>query len=363
MKIVFAIKTLEHSVGGAERITSCLANAFHDKGHQVTLLSFDTLNSAGFYPLNKGINRAYVPACDTSKKTSILEIPKLLYGLRKTITDLKPDVVVAVMHSMFVPLQLSLLGTGIRVIFSEHTVPKYYKNKPIEFAALVTVGLLADRITVASDSIKCLYPRVLQRAMAIIPNPVFSSSIRADVLAPDSKKTILSVGRLDPLKDHAILIDAFAQLAHKHPDWDLKIIGEGPERKKLEARIKSYNLQDRVFLPGTAKDIGSFYGQAQLFVMPSRYESFGLATAEAMTHALPIIGFFDCSGTNDLISHGNNGTLVPNRNADSLSQALSTLMSDANLRQKYSDSSYEIAKKFDSLHIMNKWEELIKASS
>jgi len=362
MKIIFAIKTLEHSVGGAERITSCLANALHDKGHDITVLSFDNDNVPGFYPLNVGINRAYVPAADTSQKTSFKEIPKLLRGLRKTITDLKPDIVIAVMHSMFVPLQLALLGTGIKVIFSEHTVPKYYKNKRIEFAALVSVGLLAKRITIASDSIKSLYPRILQRAMTVIPNPVFSTSRRADVVAASSRKTLLSVGRLDPLKDHNILIDAFAKIAATYPDWDLKIIGEGPERANLERLIHLHNLQDRIFLPGTTKDIGSFYEKSQLFVMPSRYESFGLATAEAMTHALPIVGFADCSGTNDLISHEHNGTLVTSRCADALSEALSQLMKDPPMRQKYAECSLEIAQKFDSLQIVNQWEELIEIS-
>lgn len=359
MKIVFAIKTLEHSVGGAERITSCLANALHDKGHDVTVLSFDTKNSAGFYPLNAGIGRAYVPACDTSQKTSIKEIPKLLLGLRKIVVDLKPDVVVAVMHSMFVPLQLALLGTGIKVIFSEHTVPKYYKNKRIEFAALTLTALLADGITIASHTVKSLYPAILQPKMTVVPNPVFSSFKRADVVAENAPKTILSVGRLDPMKDHSILIEAFAMMAETHKDWNLKIVGEGPERARLEKLISSHNLQSRIHLPGTMKDIDQAYEAAQIFVMPSRYESFGLVTAEAITHTLPVIGFSDCSGTNELVDHEKNGILVKDRSAEALRDALLPLMNSADMRQQYSDESLVRSRRFDFVSIIGQWEALI----
>src|SRR5690606_11954559 len=110
---------------------------------------------------------------------------------------------------------------------------------------------------------------------------------------------------------HVTLIDAFADIYDKYPEWDLKIIGEGPLRPTLEEQIRRLGLEDRVSLPGATQSIGSEYRNADLFVLPSRYESFGLATAEAMGYGLAAIGFADCPGTNELIQDGINGKLAP----------------------------------------------------
>lgn len=363
MKIIFAIKTLEHSVGGAERITSCLANAMHERGHTVSILSFDPENAKGFYSIHDNIKRLFVPAYNSAQKTKISELPHLVRGLRKSIVDEKPDIVIAVMHSMFIPLQLALLGTGIKVIFSEHTVPKYYSGKRLEFIALTMIGLLAKRVTIASEAVKSLYPLLLQWKMTVIPNPVFSNFGKADVIGSKERKTILTVGRLDPDKDHKILIDAFALLQSEYPEWDLKIVGEGPERANLEHEIKHKQLQNRVTLPGTIRNICEAYQDAQLFVMPSRYESFGLVTAEAMTHALPVIGFADCSGTNDLVSDGETGILVGTRSATALKEALQNLMNDPEKRLRFSENGQNKSRIYDQNHIVGEWEKLILRSA
>lgn len=359
MKILFAIKTLENSIGGAERVTADLANGLSSRGHEVSVLTFDRSGSKSFYPLNDRIRRLYVSANDTSQKTRFTEVPALLLRLRKTIMRQNPDVVVAAMHSMFVPLQLALIGTGIRVIFSEHTVPAHYKGKRLEFAALVAVGLLADQITVASPSHPPLYPAILRPKMKAVTNPVSSSFVQADVISADKPKTILNVGRLDALKDQAVLIDAFALIAQQFPDWTLTIIGEGIERRQLEGRIANHHIADRVSLPGALADINPAYEQAQLFVMPSRYESFGLVTAEAITHGLPVIGFADCTGTNELIIDGKNGFLLKERSPQALADALSQLMRSEELRLKFAQGSKDEAQRFNRDEVLSQWELVI----
>jgi glycosyltransferase involved in cell wall biosynthesis len=139
---------------------------------------------------------------------------------------------------------------------------------------------------------------------------------------------LLAVGRLAAQKDHATLIDAFAQIADSLPDWDLRIVGEGELRATLEAAVARHALDARVQLPGNIKDISREYLSAQLFVMPSLYESQGLATEEALAHGLPAVGFADCPGTNTLIKPGCNGVLVdPGRDrARSLAATLRQLM-------------------------------------
>ena len=94
------------------------------------------------------------------------------------------------------------------------------------------------------------------------------------------------------------------------PDWDLRIVGEGSLKNELNKKIISLNLSDRVFITDFTKKIESEYIRADLFVVSSIYESFGLVTAEAMSFGLPCLGFDDCPGTNDLIIHKKTGILV-----------------------------------------------------
>jgi glycosyltransferase involved in cell wall biosynthesis len=121
-------------------------------------------------------------------------------------------------------------------------------------------------------------------------------------------------------------------------------------------------MSERVMMPGVMVNIGEAYQSAQAFVISSRYEAFGLVTAEAMSYGLPVIGFADCPGTNEIIINGLNGILVEpdDDRVISLAQALSTLLSNQDLRQKFGSAGRQsILTYFSSRQICNKWEELL----
>jgi glycosyltransferase involved in cell wall biosynthesis len=114
-------------------------------------------------------------------------------------------------------------------------------------------------------------------------------------------------------------------------------------------------------MPGVSKNISEEYTAAHLFVLPSRYESLGLTTAEAMAHGLPAIGFDDCPGTRWLIRPGVNGELATgsgNRPA-ALAAALQPLMKDGDLRARLSMRSLEVSKQFGLKDVLDLWERLI----
>jgi glycosyltransferase involved in cell wall biosynthesis len=172
---------------------------------------------------------------------------------------------------------------------------------------------------------------------------------------------VLNVGRLAEQKDQRTLIKAFAELASDHPDWTLRIVGQGPLRSELEKMIAALGLGRRVELAGIIEDMESEYASAQLFAMPSRYESFGLATAEALSAGIPSIGFADCPGTNELIEHDVNGLLVggPDRVA-ALAAGLNALMSSAQLRQRMGEAGPASVRSFAINAIGARWEALLK---
>jgi len=355
IRAVFAIKTIVHSVGGAERMAAALTGALARSGMDIHLLTMDRPEEQPFFPVDPAVKRHFASTDNTARKTGFLEYPALLWRLRQQVTALRPDIVIAFMHSMFVPLQCALLGTGVKVVLSEHTAPAYYKARFIEFMLLRFFSLFVTSITIVSESIRALYPYEMRRKMVILPDPVISDFAAAD----ENSKTILSVGRLNKDKDHAVLIDAFALLPQEFGEWDLKIYGEGPERETLENLIAAHGLAGRVTLPGVTTAMDRVYTDAQLFVLPSRYESFGLATAEAMSHALPVIGFADCSGTNDLIQNEHNGLLVAKRSAADFAAALRTLLTAPHIRRLYGENGQQDAQKYSLENVASAWKSTI----
>jgi glycosyltransferase involved in cell wall biosynthesis len=253
------------------------------------------------------------------------------------------------------------VATGIPAIGSAHSVYRHYRDRPIDRLALRIAAVLLRKLTAISERMRSGFPRFIAKKMVIIANPTLAHGGLADV-AGGGHKTVLCVGRLGPEKDHATLISAFAQLAARFPDWRLRIVGEGALRHDLQRLVDSLALGDRIELAGVVRQIGDEYAAAQLFVLPSRYESFGLVTAEAMVHGLPVLAFADCDGAREIVHHGVNGLLVGgsgDRTAN-LAEAMARLMDSPDERQRLGDAGR--GAKFDSIEsIVNDWEALLGA--
>lgn len=356
MRILFCIKTLSAAKGGAERVLTDIVNGLSARGHEVHVLTFDPPHAPPFYPLSDGVIKHFIGLGDVGARTSLKELWARVRSLRRILQTLRPDVAVGFMHSMFVPLSFAALGTVVPVIASEHIVPQHYNNKRLEFALLIAAGLLARRVTVLSDSVRAAYPKILRSRMVVMPNPVHIPPELPERPA-SQRRVILNVGRLDPQKDQITLIAAFALLAADYPDWDLHIIGEGVLRPELERAIAQENLEARIILRGSVSDIASAYSGADIFAMPSLYESFGLATAEAMAHGLPVVGFADCMGTNELVANAKTGLLVTGETrATALRGGLITLMDNAYLRAQMGAAAREFIQKFSLSTILDGWE-------
>ena len=133
----------------------------------------------------------------------------------------------------------------------------------------------------------------------VIPNPVVwplpqdKPIVEPQAWVAPDRKALLAVGRLGPEKGFDLLLDAFAGVVKNFPDWDLVILGEGPEREALEAKRAVLGLEGLVFMPGRVGNVGAWYERADLYVMTSRYEGFPNTLAEALAHGLPAVSI-DC---------------------------------------------------------------------
>lgn len=362
MKILFTIKALDDVQGGAERVLADITSGLADKGHDVSVLNFDQPGGRPFYPLNTKVKRISLGIGNVKRKATFREVLLRMFALRRKAKEIRPDIVIAFMHSSFIPASFALVGTGIPIIASEHIVPQHYHSRKMEYFFLLLSKFFVKKITVLSVSIIQSYPRFLHSKMYAIPNPVHLAQASSYAAKESSgKRVILNVGRLTDQKDQETLIRAFAVLAPNFPDWHLRIIGEGELRDNLENTVSALKLNKRISLPGITSKIEKEYQAAHIFALPSHYESFGLATAEALAHGLPAVGFKSCQGTNELIIHRHNGLLVEDDSrVESLAAALKLLMSDEKLRNKLGKQGFKSIEKFHPDVVVNKWEKLIE---
>lgn len=362
MKLLFVIKALANKGGGAEKVLSFIANGLAARGHEVSVLTNDPVGSSPFYSFESTVIIHRVAIGSVHRRAGFMETVRRMASYRKAVAAERPDVVIAFMHSAYIPASVALLGRGVSVVACEHTGPEHYQRRPLQKLLLQLTPLTCDQITVVSEQVRASFGRWLRKSMVVLPNPVVIRNGSTPVAA-HTGRTILSVGRLGAEKGHSVLIEAFQRVSHTHPDWTLRIVGEGELRFDLERQVKAAGLVNQVFLPGAVSDVDSEYLRADLFVLPSVYESFGMATAEALLHGVPAIGFADCAGTNKLIVDGVNGRLVsgPNR-VDALAEVLDELMSDSAQRKSLSlPVAVGPVAKLGIDDVLDEWERLLAA--
>jgi len=364
LRLLFCIKGLNNPGGGAERVLADVASGLAERGHKVAVLTFDRPGGQPYYSLHASIERIELGLAPTNEASNLLITLRRMFVMRCKIRICSPDVVVGFMHSIFIPLSLSMLGTNFPLVGSEHIIYDHYRHLPLQKFLLLLSSSLITRITCTSTQALLSYPSAIRRKMVVIRNPVPTPTRgRADTFgSAQARKVLLSVGRLEAQKDHSVLVNAFAQIADKVPEWDLRIVGEGTLRAPLEAQILALGLANRVQLPGATRDVWQEYSSAQLFVMPSRYESFGLATAEALALGLPVVGFADCPGTNELVRPGENGVLVTpsGDRAGSLAAALLSLMEGEQLRVRLTAGSKAL-EEHRLERVLDRWEDILRS--
>ncbi len=187
----------------------------------------------------------------------------------------------------------------------------------------------------------------------IVPAPGTAPS---DGTAP----VIAAAGRLARGKRFDLLLEAFAKVAPKEPDWELRIYGGGKQKDRLETLIEELDLTGRAHLMGPHTPIEDEFARASLVVSASDAESFGMTLVEAMRCAVPVVST-DCPlGPAEIITDGVDGRLVPVDDPHALADAILDLVTDDALRRAMGRAALKSAHRYDPAPIVTRYEELFE---
>lgn len=170
--------------------------------------------------------------------------------------------------------------------------------------------------------------------------------------------TFLAVGRLVKVKNFADIIKAFALFNKKNKNWNLKIVGDGPEKDALLQLVYDYNLEKYIEICPSTSNVKEYYNNSKVYLMTSSWEGWGMVVTEAMQNGLAIISY-DIPSSREIFGNYNVGIIVKKGNIEELAESMINLSNNSDLFNEYSKNSIERAKMFDISVIGKKWEELI----
>lgn len=179
-----------------------------------------------------------------------------------------------------------------------------------------------------------------------------------------TQKHVIAVGRLDGQKGFNRLIDIWALVTKKHPDWILDIYGKGRDHKALQSQIDNYGISDTTVIHQPDQNIKDHYLNSSIFVMTSIYEGLPMTLLEANGLGLPSVCYdFPC-GPKDVIKDGINGFLIKDGDSNTFADKLLTLIENDNIRKLMGQEAYRMSERYSCKNIMREWvnlfNELIK---
>lgn len=327
--------------GGIERALSILSAHFVKRGHKVIYIA--CRRGEHFYELD--VNVVFVEPDflhTTSPIHKIFSYWNTICFIRKQLKQYKPDTILSFGDIINPVALLANWGLGCPIYISDRISPKqklsWFKRVAKKLTYPMATGLIAQTHQAAEYKRK-IFGNSLN--IAIIPNALRD----IETFTVEKKNQVIGVGRLSFEKGFDRLIRAFAQIK-THADWNLVLVGEGPQRRYLESLSKELQIGSRVVFLGIKKNVDYLLAESKIFVIPSRCEGFPNALCEAMANPLACISF-DSVPTENLITDGKDGIVVKDGDIDALSKAIIKLMDDRELRDKYAKNAYVIRERLD----------------
>lgn len=358
MRIALVVWGLRGS--GPGRMTLRLAQMWTARGERPAIVTVGP-GSGDFYDVPSGIERRALrplqgPERLLPTRVSATRELALVAGLRRVLAEVGPEVIVSHWCPVNVRVLLAARRLGVPVVVRDDRAPHESLGR--------TWSLLRRRLYPRAHAGVALNPGegrwlgglLRPGALEVIPQLV---DLPETLPERCEEPVVLAAGRLIAVKRFELLVEAFAATRVRRRGWRLRIVGEGPERARIEARAHELGVSDAVELPGTIADIWPEYARAGVFALTSSYESFPMTLIEAMSAGVPVVAFDAQTGPQAIVTHEVDGLLAPTGDVGGLAAAIDRLADDADLRASLTARSRLVADELAPERVLARWDDLL----
>jgi N-acetyl-alpha-D-glucosaminyl L-malate synthase BshA len=247
----------------------------------------------------------------------------------------------------------TLHGTDITIVGADRSM-----HDAVRLAINKSDGVTAVSGYLRDETVKMFSPRV---PIEVIPNFVDTSVFTRmqggetrELLGLGSGKVVIHISNFRPVKCIGDVLGVFAGIRSRI-DSTLLLVGDGPERTAAETWVRENCLTDSVRFLGKIDDIVPLLSVADLMLMPSNAESFGLAALEALASGVPVIAT-DVGGFPEFIRNGVDGFLLPPGDVASMSERALSILEDDNLWKRFSEAAVKQARQYDTALLVERYE-------
>lgn len=246
----------------------------------------------------------------------------------------------------FYTLTARWLGRRVPILFTEHGrhFPDYPRRKRILFNRLaigrrdrvIGVGQTVRQAVINNEGIRGDRVGVIYNGIdtdAFARNGHDRDSLRRAMGVEPDDLVLIQVARLDYLKDHATAVRAVERVAARRPEVKLVLIGDGPEREKIEAEVRQRRLGEQIRFLGLRTDVARLLPAADLFLLTSISEGIPLTVIEAMSAGLPVVST-GVGGVGEIVIDGETGLLAPSGDDGALAEHILQLADDPDRRRR-----------------------------
>ncbi len=368
-KIVYCTPSL-YIAGGVERVLTTKANWLAENTDwEVTIVLTDGKDKGLYYPLsprvriiNLDINFEELWTMSFLKKAIVYLQKQRRFRkmLTQTLHELKADITVSLLRREI--NFITDIRDGSQKWGELHINRSHYRNFEADNTNFVKnlfsrwwmhnlIGKLhkLDRFIVLTEEDRKSWNE-LSNVIAI-PNPLpFWSHDHSKL----DNHRIIAVGRYSHEKGYDDLLQAFAKVNRKHPDWQLYTFGSGDATPYLQLAAR-LGIEHACHLMGPTKDIASEYCKGSIYVLSSRFEGFGMVLIEAMNCGLPVVSYACPTGPLQIIQDGHNGLLAENGNPDDLALKICRVIEEPALMLQLRDNGLRTSQDYSVDSIMQRW--------
>ena len=369
-KILFVIEGLSLR-GGLERVMADRMNALAGRGHEIVMVEvYDHGDSPDAFYISPEVRRIRLGIRKRGLWMKPWQFHEVMRATRRIVDEEKPDAMTAAALLGVMVYGMSAYRT--RMIYESHGARRFMPLK-------LMVRRMERRVdTVVTLTTADAMEYAIARHKVVIPNYSDISSVSSGTSGTSgssgssgasgnpgnpgaSSQTIISLGRLTPEKDFAMLLRAWHIVSKAVPTANLAIYGDGPERNMLERLAVRLGISGSVSLNHSVSDVEAVYSRASLLVMSSRFEGFGMVILEAMQRGVAVVSVDAPHGPRDLLGGG--GGILTERSAQALADAITRLLTDPDLTRRIGHDATKAAERYDKDRIISMWENVMAGNA